>query len=77
MALTVNKLHTHFFAEVSGVDLTSSFSDDTLVEILEAFSQHSVLLFRDQDFGRSRTMPVVFHDQNLSGLMRISFVFRH
>ena len=50
MALTVNKLHTHFFAEVSGVDLTSSFSDDTLVEILEAFSQHSVLLFRDQDF---------------------------
>ena len=50
MTVEVKRLHPHFFAEVSGVDLTQSFGPEILTEIQEAFAQHSVLLFRDQGF---------------------------
>ena len=50
MTLEIKRLHPHFFAEVSGVDLTQSFGPEILTEIQEAFAQHSVLLFRDQAF---------------------------
>ena len=50
MTVEVQRLHPHFFAEVSGVDLTQSFGPEILTEIQEAFAQHAVLLFRDQAF---------------------------
>ena len=50
MTLEIKRLHPHFFAEVSGVDLTQSFGAEILTEIQEAFAQHAVLLFRDQAF---------------------------
>ena len=50
MTLEIKRLHPHFFAEVSGVDLTQSFGPEILTEIQEAFAQHAVLLFRDQAF---------------------------
>ena len=50
MTVEVKRLHPHFFAEVSGVDLTQSFGPEILTEIQEAFAQHAVLLFRDQAF---------------------------
>ena len=50
MTLEIKRLHPHFFAEVSGVDLTQSFGVEILTEIQEAFAQHAVLLFRDQAF---------------------------
>ena len=50
MTVEIKRLHPHFFAEVSGVDLTQSFGPEILTEIQEAFAQHSVLLFRDQAF---------------------------
>ena len=50
MTLDIKRLHPHFFAEVSGVDLTQSFGAEILTEIQEAFAQHAVLLFRDQAF---------------------------
>ena len=50
MTVEVKRVHPHFFAEVSGVDLTQSFGPEILTEIQEAFAQHSVLLFRDQAF---------------------------
>jgi len=50
MTLEIKRLHPHFFAEVSGVDLTQSFGAELLTEIQEAFAQHAVLLFRDQAF---------------------------
>ena len=50
MTVEIKRLHPHFFAEVSGVDLTQSFGPEILTEIQEAFAQHAVLLFRDQAF---------------------------
>ena len=50
MTAEIKRLHPHFFAEVSGVDLTQSFGPEILTEIQEAFAHHAVLLFRDQAF---------------------------
>jgi alpha-ketoglutarate-dependent 2,4-dichlorophenoxyacetate dioxygenase len=50
MTLEINRLHPPFFAEVSGVDLTENFSNDVLKEIVVAFAENAVLLFRDQIF---------------------------
>ena len=41
-------MHPHFFAEVSGIDLATSFGSDILTEVVNAFAEHSVLLFRNQ-----------------------------
>ena len=48
MTLIVKRMHPHFFAEVSGVDLATSFDSDILTEVVNAFAEHSVLLFRNQ-----------------------------
>ena len=48
MSLTFTRMHPCFFAAVSGVDLASPFGNDILVEILNGFAEHSVLLFRNQ-----------------------------
>ena len=50
MILEITRLHPHFFAEVSGVDLTQDFSNEVLQEIVDAFADHAVLLFRNQEF---------------------------
>ena len=47
--MRVEKQHPHFFAEMSGVDLSTSFPDEILSEIVQAFADHSVLLFRGQN----------------------------
>ena len=49
MVMRVEKQHPHFFAEMSGVDLSTSFPDEILSEIVQAFADHSVLLFRGQN----------------------------
>ena len=50
MTLEINRLHPCFFAEVSGVDLTEDLDDKILQEIIGAFAENAVLLFRDQEF---------------------------
>lgn len=47
--LTVNPLHPKIGAEIIGVDLSQKLADDTLKQIIDAWHQYSVLLFRDQD----------------------------
>jgi alpha-ketoglutarate-dependent 2,4-dichlorophenoxyacetate dioxygenase len=49
MAILINKLSNHFAAEVLGVDLRNLIDDDTFKQIRDAFYEHSVLVFRDQD----------------------------
>jgi alpha-ketoglutarate-dependent 2,4-dichlorophenoxyacetate dioxygenase len=49
MALVVEKLHPLFVAEVSGVDLTRPVDAAAVKALREAFDEHSILVFRDQD----------------------------
>lgn len=46
--LTIRPLHPLFAAEVIGLELSTSPSDDVLAEIDTAFARYSVLVFRDQ-----------------------------
>jgi alpha-ketoglutarate-dependent 2,4-dichlorophenoxyacetate dioxygenase len=48
MALTFEKLHPHFVAEVGPVDLRRVHDPDTLAEIRGGMDQYAVLVFRDQ-----------------------------
>ncbi len=48
MTISVSRHHPHFFAEISGVDLTKPMTQDVFAEIEDAFHQHAILLFRDQ-----------------------------
>ncbi len=50
MALTFRKLHPHFVAEVSRVDLRRVHDRDTLAEIRAGLNEYAVLVFRDQPF---------------------------
>jgi alpha-ketoglutarate-dependent 2,4-dichlorophenoxyacetate dioxygenase len=47
MSLTTRKLHPQFGAEVVGIDV-KSVDDATFKAIVDAFNEHSVLLFRGQ-----------------------------
>ena len=49
MAITIKKPGGCIGAEVQGIDLTSSFDDETFRRVEEAFCKYSVLVFRDQD----------------------------
>ena len=49
MAVAVKRLARHFAAEISGVDLRASVADADFQEIQQAFDEHSILVFRDQD----------------------------
>lgn len=49
MAVAVKRLTGHFAAEISGVDLRAPVSDADFQEIENAFNEHSILVFRDQD----------------------------
>lgn len=46
--LTINPLHPLFAAEVIGLDLKQTLSDETLAQIDDAFLKYSVLVFRNQ-----------------------------
>jgi alpha-ketoglutarate-dependent 2,4-dichlorophenoxyacetate dioxygenase len=48
MAIEITRKHATFFAEVGGVDLRETLSDETWREIEAAFSTHAILLFRGQ-----------------------------
>ena len=50
MALTFRKLHQHFAAEVSPVDLRRVHDRQTLAEIRAGMDEYAVLVFRDQPF---------------------------
>ena len=50
MALTFRKLHAHFAAEVSPIDLRQAHAPDTLAEIRAGMDEYAVLVFRDQPF---------------------------
>jgi len=50
MSLTYRKLHPHFAAEVSPVDLRRVHDAATLAEIRAGMDEHAVLVFRDQPF---------------------------
>jgi alpha-ketoglutarate-dependent 2,4-dichlorophenoxyacetate dioxygenase len=49
MAVAVKRLTRYFAAEVSGVDLRAPVMDLDLQEIRNAFDDHSILVFRDQN----------------------------
>jgi taurine dioxygenase len=46
--ISVHKMHPHIGAEIRGVDLSRPLDDDTLRQIMDAWHQHTVLVFRDQ-----------------------------
>ena len=50
MAPTFRKLHPHFVAEVSPVDLRQVHDRETLAEIRAGMDERAVLIFRDQPF---------------------------
>ncbi len=48
-SITVTPLHPAIGAEIGGVDLTRPLDPGTVEEIRDAWHQHAVLLFRDQE----------------------------
>jgi alpha-ketoglutarate-dependent 2,4-dichlorophenoxyacetate dioxygenase len=48
MTLTFRKLHPHFVAEVSAVDLRDAHDAAILAEIRAGMDEHAILVFRDQ-----------------------------
>jgi taurine dioxygenase len=46
--ISVHKMHPHIGAEVRGVDLSKPLDDATLRQVMDAWHQHAVLVFRDQ-----------------------------
>jgi alpha-ketoglutarate-dependent 2,4-dichlorophenoxyacetate dioxygenase len=50
MALTFDKLHPHFVAEVGPVDLRQVHHAQTLAEIRAGMDEYAILVFRDQPF---------------------------
>ena len=51
MTLTLRKLHPHFVAEASPIDLRQVHDRDTLDAIRAGMDEYAVLIFRDQPFG--------------------------
>jgi alpha-ketoglutarate-dependent 2,4-dichlorophenoxyacetate dioxygenase len=50
MSLTFKRLHPHFVAEVSPVDLRRVRDPETLADIRAGMDEHAILVFRDQPF---------------------------
>ena len=48
-AISVTKLHPDIGAEIRGVDLSRPLDEETVRQIKDAWHQHAVLLFRDQN----------------------------
>ncbi|HYW91580.1 MAG TPA: TauD/TfdA family dioxygenase [Gammaproteobacteria bacterium] len=52
--IEVRPLTVNIGAEIHGVDLGEQLSDDTFEEIHQAFLEHQVIFFRDQEMSRDR-----------------------
>lgn len=52
--IEVRRLHPLFGAEIVGVDTGKPMNDATFAAVRDAFEEHSVLLFRDQDLDDPR-----------------------
>lgn len=50
MSLTFRKLHQHFVAEVSPIDLRQVYDRETLDQIRAGMDEYAALVFRDQSF---------------------------
>src|SRR5262245_15010396 len=50
MALSFKKVHPHFAAEASAVDLRKVDDEATLAQIRAAMDDYAVVIFRDQPF---------------------------
>ena len=48
--ISVKRLHPLFVAEVTGMDMTVPLARDDLRTLWDAFNEHQILVFRDQDF---------------------------
>lgn len=48
--LAIKRLHPLFVAEVTGIDLTVPVPREDFRAIWDAFNEHQILVFRDQDF---------------------------
>jgi taurine dioxygenase len=58
---TVRPLHPLIGAEIGGVDLSRELDAGTLARIRQAWSDHSVLLFRDQDLSEEAQLRFAAH----------------
>ena len=59
MGMTITELSDHTGAEVTGVDLTKPVDADTQVRLNRAFTEHSVLVVRDQDMDPHQILTAV------------------
>jgi len=66
MALTFRKLHPHFVAEVSPVDLRRVHDPETLAAIRAGMDEYAVLVFRDQPFTDAEQLDFA---QRLDGML--------
>ena len=65
--ITVSKLHPVIGAEIRGVDLSQPLGDDTVEQIIEAWHQHIVLLFRDQTLSEDNQIRFAAHFGPVAG----------
>jgi alpha-ketoglutarate-dependent 2,4-dichlorophenoxyacetate dioxygenase len=66
MALTFRRLHPHFVAEASPVDLRRVHDPETLGAIRHGMDEHAVLVFRDQPFTDTEQLDFA---QRLDGVL--------
>ena len=59
MTLTITRLSEHTGAEATGVDLTKPIDADTRVRLNQAFTDHSVLVVRDQQMNPDQVLTAV------------------
>lgn len=66
--LAFNRLHTHFAAEVSGVDLAQPLaqriSREDFHAIWDAINEHQVFVFRNQTFDVASPHRITHQDRN-------------
>ena len=74
MNLTISRLSEHTGAEVIGVDLTQAIDPDTKAALNRAFTEHSVLVVRDQHMAPHQVLTAVqlFGDVFIQHNTRIS-----
>lgn len=49
MGIAIHRLEDHIGAEVEGVDITAPIDEETFLQLRNAFYEHAVLVFHDQD----------------------------
>lgn len=51
MSFQLKQLHTHFFGEITGLDLRQPLDEETVQAVTSAIDKNGVLVFRDQQIG--------------------------